>query len=293
MDNTNNKKKKNTNTNTNTNQPSTTKKIKSKVNEISFNIKNKLNAQNVNSSGFIYTSLAVMIIILILTYIYYEFYYLKTTKDKKTKVNNNVVVLLDKNNNKGNPYHINQNFGTDKDGNVAYNNNIEVNNLDRFITYPNDYQNCSNSISAVSIFMNIKFPYVYSNKDWNSSYQNYKPIIQFGSSPKISYNPYNHRLILSLVYKDNPNLVKVRNINVKEIPIEKWVKLVFVIDNRKIKIYLNNQIINYEILPGVPILDFRNNYLVKIGDYNNNFNGHINNITMYLKSLTTKEIKNL
>lgn len=277
----------------NTNKTSTTKKIKSKVTEISTNIKNNLNRQNINSSSFLFSAMSFTIILLILTYIYYEFYYLRRKKDKKTKVNNNIVVLLDRKNNKGKPYHLIQNFGTDKNGNVAYNNNVEINNLDRFITYPTNYQSCSNSISNVTLFMNIKFPYVYSNKDWNSSYQNYKPIIQFGSSPKISYNPYNHQVILNLVYKDNPNIIKVRNITVKEIPIEKWVNLVFVIDNRKIKIYLNNQIINYEILPGVPILDFRNNYLVKIGDYNNNFNGHINNITMYLKSLSTDEIKKL
>lgn len=269
------------------------KKMKNKAKNISVNLKNKINNQNISSSGFVYSSLAIMMIVLILTYIYYEFYYLKNKKDNKTKVNDNVIVLLSKRNNRGNPYHFNQNFGTDQDGSVAYNGNVEVNNLDKFISYPDNYKNCSNSVSAISLFMNIKFPYVYSNNDWNSSYQNYKPIIQFGSSPKILYNPYKHQVILSIIYKDNPNLIKVRNITIEEIPIEKWINLVFVIDNRKIKIYLNNEIIRYEILPGVPIMDFRNNYLVKIGDFNNNFNGHLNNITMYLKSLTSKEIKKL
>lgn len=288
MDNTN-KQNKNTN-----NKPTTAKKIKSKVKEISSNIKNKLNQQPVDNSGFMFTSLAILIIILVLTYIYYEFYYLKQQNKKKvSKIKNDVVVLLDRKNNKGKPYYFSQDFGTDTQGNIVYNKKEEINNLDKFITYPSDYQNCSNAITNVTISMNIKFPYVYSNKDWSSSYQNYKPIIQFGSTPKISYNPYTHEVILSLVYKDNPNLIKVRNLKVKEIPIEKWVKLAFVIDNRKIKIYLNGNIINYEILPGVPILDFRNNYLVKIGDYKNNFNGYLNNITMFLKPLSNNEIKKL
>ena len=38
--------------------------------------------------------------------------------------------------------------------------------------------------------MDIKFPYVLPNSDWKSSYKTLKPIVSFGNSPTISYNPF-------------------------------------------------------------------------------------------------------
>ena len=139
--------------------------------------------------------------------------------------------------------------------------------------------------------MDIKLPYIYSNKGWNKTYKSYKQIIKFGSSPVISYNPYNHQLILSILYKDNPNNIKVKNIYIKDIFIEKWMNIIFVIENRKVKIYMNKKLIKYNILEGVPMIHLSDNHLVKMGEYKNNFNGYINNITLYMKALTTKDIE--
>ena len=248
-----------------------------------------------NNSQFIYLSLTVLIITLFITFIYYEFYYLKKVNNKdKIILNSDVIILLDKKNNRGSPYHFKQEWGTDNYGSIILNKDqFEIPHNDRYITYPRNEKSCSTQYNNISISMDIKLPYIYSNKGWNKTYQSYKPIIKFGNSPVISYNPYNHQIILSILYKDNPNVVRVQNIYFNDVFIEKWMNIIFVIENRKVKIYLNKKLVKYDILDGVPMLQLSDNHLVKMGEYKNNLNGYINNITLYMKALTTQEINKL
>lgn len=254
-----------------------------------------INKIKTNNNQFIYLSLSICIIVLFITFIYYEFYYIKKINNKKKlKYDNNKIVLLDKINNKGKSYYFKQEFGTDVESNVVINKDgMEITNYDKYISYPKDNKINNIEFNNITISIDIKLPYIYSNKEWNNTYQSYKPIIKFGSSPIISYNPYKHQLILSILYKDNPNTVKVKNIYINDIYIEKWMNIIFVIENRKIKIYSNKKLIKYDILDGVPILNLSDNYIIKMGQYKNNFNGLINNITLYLKTFSTKEIENL
>ena len=69
--------------------------------------------------------------------------------------------------------------------------------------------------------------------------------------------------------------------------------LIYVIQNRDITIYVNKKLIKTHTLKGVPILNFNNKTLVKFGEYNNNFNGLVDNITLYEKILTNEEIKSM
>ena len=232
---------------------------------------------------------------LFITFIYYEFYYLKRINNKqKLNYNSNKIVLLDKKNNRSKSYHFKQEWGTEIDGSVVFNKDeLEVPHNDKYISYPKDDTTCSTQYNNISISMNIKLPYIYSNKGWNKTYKSYKPIIKFGTSPVISYNPYNHQIILSILYKDNPNVIKVKNVYINNIYIEKWMNIIFVIENRKIKIYSNKKLIKYDILDGVPMLHLSDNHIVKMGEYKNNFNDYLNNITLYMKALTTKDIEQL
>lgn len=267
------------------------------------------------------------IILLVLIFIYNEY-----RQSKKNKIvseyTNDYEILLDSKNNKLSPYHFKQAFGSYKNEDMVnlvkftlyYDNtvlefdnyedanrykitnniedikiirkNIDILSIDKKFDFLEN-EDCDNIKTKISIFFNIKFPYVYSNKGWKTSYRNNKPILQIGKSPIIHYNPYNNYLEIGIAYKGKSVFRKMKYIRIENILLKTWLNIYFVIDNRKIKIYQNKELIKYEVLDSVPILDIDKNATVKFGEYNNNFNGLVNKIIFYRKALSTSEIKNL
>ena len=139
--------------------------------------------------------------------------------------------------------------------------------------------------------MNIYFPNVISSKGWNTSYKNSKPIISFGESPVISYNPFHNYLEVKFKMKYTSNNQKNIYYKLENIPNASWLELVIVIEGKKLKIYLNRKLEKYIQLINIPILQFSANHKIKFGEYRNNFNGMVKKITFYKNALTTKEIQ--
>jgi hypothetical protein len=238
---------------------------------------------------FIYIFFIAGVVLLFITFLYYEFYYLPSNFNNKK----NFITILDSRNNKNNPYLFHQKFGSNSSGTIVVENGIKVKNLDNYIEYntlnPDD---CNTTLMNVSIKLNLKLPYISPNQNWHKSFRNDKNIIQFANSPIISYNPIKNKIIFAILYKDNPNRSITEKIEIDGI-IEYWMDIMYVIENRIISVYLNKKLIKKHILKAVPILNFNNRTLVKVGDYNNNFNGLVNNITLYEKTITAKEIQKL
>ena len=204
-----------------------------------------------------------------------------------------ILKVIDKSDNNGKPYLFHEKFGTEQNGNVIIEKEGKIENIDKYIEYSTiDEFDCNSTLNNATISMKLKLPYVAPNKKWHSSFRNDKSIIQFGKSPMISYQPIQDKIVLRVLYKDNPTRVITEKIELDGI-IENWMHIVYVIQNRNISIYLNKKLIKTHTLKGVPILNFNNKSLVKFGEYNNNFNGLIENITLYEKILTSEEIKSM
>ena len=289
--------KNNTKNNNNKNTKNSSNNIRNKNEGMFKKYKTSMNSNDNNvtiykekeNPIFIYTLLIIGVVLLIIVFLYYEFYYLpsKSTQFQDYKI------LLDKNDNDGKPYLFNQKFGTEPSGNVVIDEGTKIENIDKFIEYSSiDKLDCNSTLNNVTISMKLKLPYVAPNKKWHTSFRKDKYIIQFGKSPTISYQPINDKIILRILYKDNPTRLITEKIELDGI-IENWMHIVYVIQNRNIFIYLNKNLIKTHTLKGVPILNFNNKTLVKFGEYNNNFNGLIENITLYEKNLTSEEIKSM
>jgi hypothetical protein len=253
---------------------------------------NNRNNNNRNEDGieFFYIILSIAIIVLIIVFTYYEFYYLPMLQKEKTfKKRDKITLLKDK---KGITFA--QNYGTTNKGTQAINSNgRKVTNHDKYIVYKERGTSyCNQSLHNLTLKMNIKFPYVLPNKGWMSTYRNNKPIVSFGNSPIISYSPSLNKLILSFLYKDNPNRHNIYNIEIN-VYLQKWMEIFLVIETRKVKVYINRKLVKTDIIPGVPLMNFNNSSLVKFGEFNNNFNGKLKEFSVYLRNLSTYEISKL
>ena len=257
-----------------------------KVNK--YNSNNHNNRNNDNGIEFFYIMLSIAILLLILVFTYYEFYYLPNSKKQTAFKIKDKIILISKNDG----ITFSQNYGSTKQGAQAVHSNGKlVRNDDEYIVYQ-PKGDCNKTLYNVSLQMNIKFPYILPNKGWHSSYRNNKPIVSFGNSPIISYNPSKNKMIISFLYKDNPNRRNIHNIEV-DVYLQKWMELFIIINTRTVKTYINRKLIQVNTIPGVPIMNFNNSSLVKYGEYNNNFNGQIKNISMYLRDLSSYDIENL
>lgn len=264
---------------------------------------NKKKNKNTGSSqaigGVHYTYIIILsgVLILFFTFIFYERYFLpERLKTSKKKEDSYEILLDNKDNheNKGNPFHFKQNFGTTKDNNIGYDeNDFPAFQVDKYFQTLEETSDCTSKyLQEVSISMDVKFPYVLPNSDWKSSYKTLKPIVSFGNSPTISYNPFYDYLDFSFLIKYVSTETPVnKHIILDNIPTSRWINLILVIDNRKIKIYLNKKLEKYVILENIPILNFTSNDMIKFGEYNNNFNGLLDKMVFYKRALTTNEIE--
>jgi hypothetical protein len=251
---------------------------------------NRNNKSEEDGIEFFYIILSIAIIVLVLVFTYYEFYYLpKLQKEKTFRKRDKITLLSHK---KG--IMFSQNYGTTKKGTQAINSSgRKVKNNDKYIMYKGkESDNCNQSLYNLTLKMNIKFPYILPNKGWMSTYRNNKPIVSFGNSPIISYSPSLNKLILSFLYKDNPNRRNIYNIEI-DVYLQKWIELFIVIETRKVNVYVNRKLVKTDIIPGVPLMNFNNSSLVKFGEFNNNFNGKVKEISLYLRNLKTNEISKL
>lgn len=138
--------------------------------------------------------------------------------------------------------------------------------------------------------MNIKFLNIPSNFVWKSSYKNKKIILLNDNCPNIHYIPSQHLLIISYLTVDFNNNVISHNININNLPIQTWFKLVIVTNNRLVSIFNNEKLIKVSKLPNVPKLPIND---LEIGSINQNFLGKLKDIKYYDYAMTKYEVANL
>ena len=131
-----------------------------------------------------------------------------------------------------------------------------------------------------------------SNDKWQNSFNHLKPIITMMDSPVISYHPKKNYLSIILKYRDNPFYAQFSEIKFHDIKLQRWSTYVLVIENRNVKLYIDNILSSTKILPSViTIYDIKSN--IVLGEVNNNFLGKIKNLTLYPYPLKYEEIINI
>jgi hypothetical protein len=133
--------------------------------------------------------------------------------------------------------------------------------------------------NAITIKCELNIPNTISNDGWNSSFLSLKPIIKIGSSPSILYNPKDGVLVFIVLYRDNPYYPHYTQIPI-DLPIQGWNQVIFTINNRNVKIYLNGTIIKFIKLDNTAVISSNPNDLIKIGQENNNIIGNIRNLSI-------------
>lgn len=120
------------------------------------------------------------------------------------------------------------------------------------------------------------------NSQWYENVNYNKPILYRFGSPNIYYNPMDHNLIVQVAYKDKLDMINYYDINLTELPNQKWTFIGVVVDNLYVDVYVDNKRFTSAKLPHVPYIFNRNVYL---GEKQNNFNGYIANVRYYNDAL--------
>lgn len=131
-------------------------------------------------------------------------------------------------------------------------------------------------------------PNVMGEQNWNTSYSIDKPLLRIGNTPQIYYNPKYNTLKVKVKYSENSFYAHEPIIELKNIPLQKWNNYIVVINNNKVKIYLNGKQVINKVLNNVIILDYND---IIIGQIDNNIQGQLKNATIYFRPMTHTEVK--
>lgn len=125
---------------------------------------------------------------------------------------------------------------------------------------------------------------------WSTSYAKDKPILRIGDSPHIVYNPKYNILKVIVNYKESPFYAHYPVIELRDLPLQTWNRYGVVIDNNKVKIYFNGNLVVNKILASVPVIESTD---ITVGEKANNFVGRIKDLTVYFQPYDNREIKKL
>jgi len=143
---------------------------------------------------------------------------------------------------------------------------------------------------GLSFVWDMYIPSINGNDKWQTSYNRIKPIISMEDSPVIGYHPKKNYLSIILKYRNNPFYAKFAEIKLDTIKQQRWSKYILIIQNRTIKLYINNVLSVSKTLPSIPVIyDIQNEII--LGDKNNNFHGKIKNMVLYPYPLSYDEIE--
>ena len=128
------------------------------------------------------------------------------------------------------------------------------------------------------------------SKHYNSSFNKLKNILTIGESPQIYYHPKKGYLSFIFKYLDNPFYSHYPEIKLENVPIQKWNKLVLIVDGRHVRVYLDGKLVKSITLPNILVLDFNE---LNVGKKNNNFLGLIKNMELYPYPMNQIEVKDI
>ena len=163
----------------------------------------------------------------------------------------------------------------------------------------------------VSYIMWLYFENNSENSNWFSNFTADKYILRKGYGPDIMYNPYSNTLKVGVKVKDvrepiNTNTEenvnqelnnskidfkeKVQEIEVTNIPIQKWTQIVVTIDNRFVDIYVDAVLVKSAKLDNVPILNHTD---IKLGKPKHNPNMYMGKLQYKPDVISLSEINGL
>jgi hypothetical protein len=163
----------------------------------------------------------------------------------------------------------------------------------------------------VSYIMWLYFENNSENSNWFSNFSADKYILRKGYGPDIMYNPYSNILKVGVKVKDvrepiNTNTganvnqelnsskidfkEKVQEIEVSNIPIQKWTQIAVTIDNRFVDIYVDAVLVKSAKLDNVPILNYTD---IKIGKPKHNPNIYMGKLQYKPDVISLSEINGL
>lgn len=121
-----------------------------------------------------------------------------------------------------------------------------------------------------------------SNANWHGNFDSYRPVFRLGTSVQLMYNPKLNKFSFFLKCKKDENTIVYPDINIANPPLQKWFKLVIRTQDRTVDAYIDGQNVVSFLLPCVPLYNSGNVYL---GESNNNFNGQVRKMKLYLYPL--------
>ncbi len=141
--------------------------------------------------------------------------------------------------------------------------------------------------NGITIEWNMKLDNPGPGKIWNTSYSKNKPILRIGDSPHIYYNPKLGILRILVSYKETDFNASYPVIELKDVPTNKWVNYIVVIDDNKVRVYVNRELVISKELPNELEIDYDD---ILIGEVNNNIAGSLGNMKLHRRALTNTEI---
>lgn len=132
-------------------------------------------------------------------------------------------------------------------------------------------------------------------QDWYYKFQDFKciytkgsvssgsdPIVQGNMNPGVFLYPETNNLMVSIATYYNPS----ERVSVTNVPLQKWVHLVVVLNNRTVDIYINGKLERSKVLAGVPKL---NDQPLVVAP-NGGFFGKISRLQYFTRSLKPDEV---
>ena len=128
------------------------------------------------------------------------------------------------------------------------------------------------------------------NTAWTEDQSYTKYIINNYGSPNIVYYRETGMLVVEIAYKSNDGVNEMYEFNLEHFPMQKWLQLCVVVDGRYIELYKNGELFTAKKLDTAPM---KTRKMMKIGDKNKNYNGHIGLIDYYNRALNQDEVRKL
>ena len=111
-------------------------------------------------------------------------------------------------------------------------------------------------------------------KDWNYKVMEYKPIIKKGEL-EIYMPPKNNFIVIDIPIVGSR---KKETVTFKTIPLQKWINVTVIIENRHLDLWINGKLYISKHLTNIP--DLENNKKVVCADMNG-FDGYLSRITTW------------
>ena len=142
---------------------------------------------------------------------------------------------------------------------------------------------------GLSFVWEMYIPSVNSSDNWQTSYNRLKPIISMSDSPIISYHPKKNYLSIVVKYRNNPFYAQFAEVRFDNIKPRKWSKYIVIIENRNIRLYIDDILVSTKQLPSLPVIyDIKSD--IVLGQLNNNFQGKIRNLSLYPYPLSYNDL---